>query len=150
MLYPGIEAIEETNISVGRGTEAPFEQIGAPWINGVRLAAELNARAIPGVSFYPVSFMPTSSTYAAERCQGVFLLVTDRVMLRPVWLGLEVAAALYRLYPEKYSIDAARTLLTSQRALALIKAGKDPVRLAQSWFVDEARWRDLRKKYLLY
>ncbi|HEU4785962.1 MAG TPA: exo-beta-N-acetylmuramidase NamZ domain-containing protein, partial [Gemmatimonadaceae bacterium] len=91
-LYPGIGAIEWTNISVGRGTDTPFEQIGAPWIDGVRLAAELNARHIAGIRFYPVTFTPTASNYANETCQGVFMVVTDRAALRPVRVGLEIAA----------------------------------------------------------
>lgn len=150
ILYPGIEAIEENNISVGRGTDTPFEQIGAPWIDGVQLAAELNARTIPGVSFYPVSFVPTSSKYAGEACQGVFLLVTNRQVLQPVRLGLEIAATLHRLYPEEYRLDVATSLLGSATALAHIKAGEEPAKAAKSWVVDEARWRELRKDYLLY
>ena len=92
-VYPGVGAIESTNISVGRGTDTPFEQIGAPWVDGVQLAESLNARAIPGVKFYPVRFTPLSSKYAKEECQGVFLVVTDRQALRPVRLGVELAAA---------------------------------------------------------
>src|SRR5438093_8140115 len=92
-LYPGIGAIEGTNISVGRGTDTPFEQIGAPWIDGVQLAAALNDRTIPGVRFYAVRFTPASSKYAGQECQGVFIVVTDREALRPVRVGLEVASA---------------------------------------------------------
>jgi len=150
ILYPGIGAIEETNISVGRGTDTPFEQIGAPWIDGVRLAAELNTRTIPGVSFYPVKFVPTSSKYAGEECQGVFLLVTNRQALQPVRLGLEITATLHRLYPEEFSLEAATSLLGSEKVFALIQAGEEPARVAESWLVAEARWRNLRKGYLLY
>jgi uncharacterized protein YbbC (DUF1343 family)/CubicO group peptidase (beta-lactamase class C family) len=150
ILYPGIEAIEETNISVGRGTDTPFEQIGAPWIDGVRFAAELNARTIPGVRFYPVSFAPTSSKYAGEACQGAFLLVANRLALQPVRLGLEIAAILHRLYPGEYRLEAAKSLLGSGKALARIQAGEEPARVAEIWLVDEARWRELRKGYLLY
>ena len=82
-LYTGPGAIEYTNISVGRGTDTPFEHIGAPWIDGVQLADALNARSIPGVRFYPVRFTPASSKYANEECQGVFIIVTDRVAMRP-------------------------------------------------------------------
>ena len=149
-LYPGIEAIEETNISVGRGTDTPFEQIGAPWIDGVRLAAELNVREIPGIRFSPVSFTPTSSKYAGEACQGVFLVVTNRLALQPVRLGLEIAAKLYHLYPKEYRLKAARSLLGSARALTRIQAGEAPAQVAESWEVDEARWHELRKDYLLY
>jgi len=150
ILYPGIEAIEETNVSVGRGTDTPFEQIGTPWIDGVRFAAELNARTILGVSFYPVTFVPTSSKFAGEACQGVFLLVTNRQALQPVRLGLEIAATLHRLYPGEYRLEAARSLLGSGKVLARIQAGEEPARVAESWLVDEARWRELRKGYLFY
>ncbi|HXH08017.1 MAG TPA: exo-beta-N-acetylmuramidase NamZ domain-containing protein [Vicinamibacterales bacterium] len=149
-LYPGIGAIEGTNISVGRGTDTPFEQIGAPWIDGVALAAALNARGLPGIRFYPVTFTPASSRYAGEECRGVFMVVTDRDALRPVRVGLEIAAALYRLYGAKFEIDAAARLFGSREALARAKAGEDPARIAQDWAADEARWRLLRAKYLLY
>jgi uncharacterized protein YbbC (DUF1343 family)/CubicO group peptidase (beta-lactamase class C family) len=150
ILYPGIGAIEGTNLSVGRGTDAPFEQIGAPWIDGVRLAAELNARALPGVRLYPVSFTPTTSKYAGESCQGVYLLVTNRLALRPVHLGLEIAATLYHLYPEEYRLEADSTLLGSVKVLDSIQTGEDPAQVAKSWEVDAARWHELRKRYLLY
>ena len=149
-LYPGIEAIEETNISVGRGTDTPFEQIGAPWIDGVQFAAKLNARTIPGVSFYPVTFVPTSSKYAGEKCQGVFLLVTNQQVLQPVRLGLEIAATLHRLYPKEFGLEASNSLLGSEKVFSLIQAGEEPTHVAESWLVDETRWRELRKGYLLY
>ncbi|MGH9311662.1 MAG: exo-beta-N-acetylmuramidase NamZ family protein, partial [Vicinamibacterales bacterium] len=149
-LYPGIGAIEGTNISVGRGTDTPFEQIGAPWIDGVRLAAELNARRLPGVRFYPVTFTPVSSKYQGEACQGVFMVVVDRLALRPVRVGLEVASALVRLHGDKYDIAAAERLFGSKEGLARTKAGDDPARIAASWAADEARWRLLRARYLLY
>ncbi len=97
-LYPGIGAIEGTNISVGRGTDTPFEQIGAPWIDGVKLADTLNGRNLPGIRFYPVRFTPASSKHANKECQGVFLVVTDRAALRPVRVGAEIAGALARLH----------------------------------------------------
>ena len=99
-LYPGIGAIETTNISVGRGTDTPFEQFGAPWIDATVLADALNGRRIPGVGFYPVRFTPASSKYAGQACQGVFMIVTDRAALRPVRLGVEIAAMLHKLYGE--------------------------------------------------
>jgi uncharacterized protein YbbC (DUF1343 family) len=149
-LYPGIGAIEQTNISVGRGTDTPFEQIGAPWIDGVRLAEELNARQVPGVRFYPVSFTPTSSKYQGELCQGVFMVVLDRGTLRPVRLGIEVASAIVRLHGDKYDIAAAERLFGSKEGLARARSGEDPAQIAASWAADEARWRLLRAKYLLY
>jgi uncharacterized protein YbbC (DUF1343 family)/CubicO group peptidase (beta-lactamase class C family) len=149
-LYPGVGAIEGTNISVGRGTDTPFEHVGAPWVNGVQLAAYLNARSIPGVRFYPERFTPSSSKYANTECQGVFIVVTDRDALHSVRTGLEIAAALYKLYPSDYQIDLAARLLGSKDTIARVKNGEDPAKIAESWGAAEARWRLLRAKYLLY
>jgi uncharacterized protein YbbC (DUF1343 family) len=149
-VYPGIGAIEGTNISVGRGTDTPFEQIGAPWIDGVQLAEGLNARGIAGVRFYPVRFTPASSKYAGQDCQGVFIIVTDRSALRPVRLGLEVAAMLHKLYGRAYELESSDRLLGSKEAVTRIRAGEDPQAIAAAWAAGEARWRLLRAKYLLY
>ena len=149
-VYPGIGAIEGTNISVGRGTDTPFEQIGAPWIDGVELADALNARNVAGVRFYPVRFTPASSKYAKEECQGVFIIVTDRAALRPVRLGLEVAAMLGKLYGATFELESARRLFGSSDTLTRIRAGEDPAAIAATWNAGEARWRLLRAKYLLY
>jgi uncharacterized protein YbbC (DUF1343 family) len=149
-LYPGIGAIETTNISVGRGTDTPFEQFGAPWIDGTVLAEALNARHIPGVAFYPVRFTPASSKYAGQACQGVFLIVTDRAALRPVRLGVEIAAMLHKLYASSFELDAAERLFGSREGISRIRAGDDPASIAASWNVSEARWRLLRAQYLLY
>ena len=149
-LYPGVGAIEGTNLSVGRGTDTPFEQLGAPWIDGVQLSGALNARRLPGVSFYPVRFTPASSKYANGECQGVFMIVTDRLALRPVRLGVEIAAVLHKLYGSTFELEAAERLFGSKDALTRIRAGDDPEAIAASWAVGEARWRLLRAKYLLY
>ncbi len=149
-LYPGIGAIEYANVSVGRGTDQPFEQIGAPWIDGPRLAAALNARALPGVRIYPVQFTPSSSVHAGQACQGVFFVVTNRELLQPVRLGLEVASALWRLHADRFDPQTTARLLGSAAALARAKAGDDPAAIAASWAGAEANWRRLRAKYLLY
>lgn len=149
-LYPGIGAIEGTNLSVGRGTDTPFEQLGAPWIDGVQLSDALNARRIPGVAFYPVRFTPASSKYANKECQGVFMIVTDRSALRPVRLGVEIAAMLHTLHGATFELEAAERLFGSKDNLARIRAGDDPAAIAASWAADEARWRLMRAKYLLY
>jgi uncharacterized protein YbbC (DUF1343 family) len=149
-LYPGVGAIEGTNLSVGRGTDTPFEQIGAPWIDGVRLSDALNARGIPGVRFYPVRFTPASSKYAKEECQGVFMIVTDRAALRPVRLGVELASMLHTLYGSKFELESAERLFGSKEGLARVRAGDDPASIAASWAAGEARWRRLRAKYLIY
>jgi uncharacterized protein YbbC (DUF1343 family) len=149
-LYPGIGAFEATNISVGRGTDTPFEQLGAPWIDGPRLAEALNGRAIPGVRFYPVRFTPASSVFANELCQGVFVVITNRDAVRPVRLGVEIAAALRRLAPGEFRIGAAATLFGSRDGLARLEAGGDPAAVAESWAGAEADWRALIARYTLY
>ncbi len=149
-LYPGIGAIEGTNISVGRGTDTPFEQLGAPWVDGAALAAALNARVIPGLRVYPVRFTPESSRYAGQVCHGVSLLVTDRTRLRSVRAGVEIAAALARLHPDEFEIDAAVRLLGSRDVVRRIRAGDDPAAIAASWVAGEEQWRALREPYLLY
>jgi uncharacterized protein YbbC (DUF1343 family)/CubicO group peptidase (beta-lactamase class C family) len=149
-LYPGIGAFESTNLSVGRGTDTPFEHLGAPWIDGRKLAEALNARQIPGIRFYPVRFTPTASKFAGQECQGVFMVITDRLALRPVRVGVEIASALVKLFPGQLEIDAARRLFGSAAGLERIKAGDDPAVIAASWSAGEARWRLLRAKYLLY
>jgi uncharacterized protein YbbC (DUF1343 family) len=149
-LYPGIGAIEGTNVSVGRGTDTPFEQVGAPWIDGVALADALNGRTLPGVRFYPVRFTPSSSKFANEECGGVFMIVTDRAAIRPVRVGVEIAAMLNKLYGAKYELEAAEPLFGSKDGLARIRAGADPTDIVTTWAAGEARWRLLRNRYLIY
>jgi uncharacterized protein YbbC (DUF1343 family) len=149
-LYPGLGAFESTNISVGRGTDRPFEQIGAPWIDGPRLADALNARALPGVRFYPVRFTPDSNKFAKESCSGIFIVVTDRNAVRPVRVGVEIAAALLKLFPGKLDVSAAARLFGSTQGLERLRAGDDPSAIAGSWSAAESRWRLMRAKYLLY
>jgi uncharacterized protein YbbC (DUF1343 family) len=149
-LYPGIGAIEYSNISVGRGTDQPFEQLGAPWIDGARLAATLNARRLPGIRFYPVTFTPASSKYANEACQGVFMIVTNRTALLPVRTGLEIAGALSTLFGDRFQLNNTDRLLGSAESFARVRKGEDPAVVAASWSAAESAWRQLRAKYLLY
>ena len=149
-LYPGIGAIEYSNVSVGRGTDQPFEQLGAPWIDGRRLAQHLNARRLPGIRFYPITFKPAASKYANEECEGVFMVVTNRAVFQPVRLGLEMASALWALFGDKYDAANMWRLVGSEEIVARIKQGEDPASIAARASADEARWRRLRAKYLLY
>jgi uncharacterized protein YbbC (DUF1343 family)/CubicO group peptidase (beta-lactamase class C family) len=149
-VYPGIGAIEYSNVSVGRGTDQPFEQIGAPWIDGRALAAALNERELSGVRFYPVTFTPISSKYAKEVCHGVFLVLTNRAVLQPVRVGLEIASALWKLHGDQYRMENTDRLFGWRQGLERVKAGEDPARVASGWSAAEARWRLLRAKYLLY
>jgi uncharacterized protein YbbC (DUF1343 family) len=149
-LYPGIGAIEFSNISVGRGTDQPFEQLGAPWIDGPRLADALNARKLAGIRFYPVTFTPASSKYANQACHGVFMVVTDRGALQPVRVGLEIAGALGRLFGPAYALENTEVLMGSRDSLERVVRGEDPATVAATWAAGESRWRQTRAKYLLY
>src|SRR5262249_42729952 len=101
-LYPGIGLLETTNVSVGRGTDTPFEVVGAPWIDGQVFAEALNRRQLPGVRFVPIRFTPTTSVFKGQQCGGVNIIVTDRARLRPVAMGIEVAIELRRLYSTQW------------------------------------------------
>ena len=149
-LYPGIGSIEGTNLSVGRGTDTPFEHLGAPWIDGGELAAALNARGLDGVRFYPVEFTPASSNYAGELCEGVHITVTNRDALRPVRIGLEFASALYRLYPTDFNLERAVRLIGLRETIERIKAGDDPSEIAANWADGELAWRERVAAHLLY
>ena len=151
IVYPGIGAIEGTNISVGRGTDTPFEQIGAPWIDGLALAAALNASGMPGIRFYPVTFTPAAGAkLGGQACHGVFLIVTDRERLRPVRVGLQIASTLSKLYGPQFRLEDAATLFAPKAMLEKIRAAGDPAAIAASWAADEEKWRLTRAKYLLY
>ena len=149
LLYPGVATIEGANVSVGRGTDTPFQLIGAPWIDGVRLAAELNGREIPGVRFYPVTFTPTSSRHQGERCGGVSIVLTDRERLPVVRLGLELASALDHLYGPRFELDRIAGLF-GRELVNRLRNGEPPQRIVDSWAAQEAAWRRLRAPYLLY
>lgn len=149
-LYPGIGLIESSNISVGRGTDTPFEVLGAPWIEPLQLAAALNARAISGIRFLPMRFTPTEAKYKGELCGGVQMVVTDRASLDAPELGIEIAAMLFRLYPQKYKLAAIDTLLRSQATLKALEAVQDPRRVAEEWQDDDAKFLQQRRPYLLY
>jgi uncharacterized protein YbbC (DUF1343 family)/CubicO group peptidase (beta-lactamase class C family) len=150
ILYPGTGMIETTNISVGRGTDTPFELIGAPWIAPEDLARYLNAREIAGVRFVPIRFTPASSEYAGQQCGGVNILLTDRDALDAPEMGLEIAAALHALYPEKYNLEGLDRLMVSRESLEALIRGEDPRRIAEDWQDAIERFDTVRTKYLLY
>jgi uncharacterized protein YbbC (DUF1343 family)/CubicO group peptidase (beta-lactamase class C family) len=149
-LYTGVAMIEGTNVSVGRGTDTPFEVVGAPWIKGRELAAYLNARAIPSVRFVPIVFTPSSGTNANVRCEGVNLIVLDRNTLDAPQFGIELASALHNLYPADFKLDRMADLLMNQSVLGSIAAGEDPRRIAEDWQQRLEKFIQMRQKYLLY
>jgi uncharacterized protein YbbC (DUF1343 family)/CubicO group peptidase (beta-lactamase class C family) len=149
-LYPGVALVEYTNVSVGRGTSTPFEMVGAPWINSRELAQYLNARNISGVRFVPVSFTPDASNFAEEKCAGVNIIVTDRNALDAPELGIELASALHKLYPQQFHMDRMIELLVNQSAYDAIVQGQDPRRIAEDWREPLQKFQQLRQKYLIY
>ena len=150
-LYTGIGLIETSNISVGRGTDTPFELLGAPWVNARILARTLNARLLPGVRFVPVTFTPAAPyPYAGQVCQGVSLMVMDRNALDGPELGLEVASALWKLYPNDYKLDQIDRLLVNKSVLDALRSGEDPQRVASDWRLQLEAFMQRRAAYLEY
>jgi uncharacterized protein YbbC (DUF1343 family) len=149
-LYPGIGLVETTNISVGRGTDTPFELLGAPWVDARALAQFLNHRQLPAVRFVPVDFTPQKPfPYADEICHGVRILVTDRNVLDAPELGIEVASALHRLYADKFELEKMNTLLANRAVLDAIAAGQDPQRIAEGWRAALEAFEQQRQKALI-
>jgi uncharacterized protein YbbC (DUF1343 family)/CubicO group peptidase (beta-lactamase class C family) len=149
-LYTGIGMMEYTNISVGRGTDTPFELIGAPWMDGQKLAAALNARNIAGVRFVPVRFSPSASVFKGEQCGGINIVVTDRNAFRPVRTGLEIAVALHKLFPTDWKLERYVNLIVNQESFDKLKAGEsaEEIEKAAQKKLDDFRRR--RAPLLLY
>ena len=150
-LYPGVAMLEASkNYSVGRGTDAPFEQVGADWMDGPELAAFLNGRFIPGVRVYPTRFRPSSSNFAGQMIPGIRFVVTDRNALDATRLGLELGYAFEKLYPGKIPWDTNRYLVGSHEVIAAGKSAVDPRTTVQKMEDSLAAFVKRREKYLLY
>jgi uncharacterized protein YbbC (DUF1343 family) len=149
-LYPGVALVEGTNVSVGRGTDMPFELLGAPWINARELTAYLNAREIPGVRFVAVTFTPFSSNYSGQLCRGINLVLTARKFLDSPELGIELAASLLKLYPQQFHVEKMTDILANQAVYDAIVRGEDPHRIALDWQDDLQKFEQLKEHYLIY
>jgi uncharacterized protein YbbC (DUF1343 family) len=150
LLYPGVGLLETTNLSVGRGTDTPFEVIGAPWIDPRRFAAALNRADTPGVRFVPLYFRPSTSKFAGERCGGVAMVVVNRDACRPLAVGLQVARQLRQLYPDQWETQDYDRLLGNQATLNAVLAA-EPFRAIEAlWQTDLDRFRTRRSRFLLY
>ncbi len=151
LLYPGLAMLEYSkNYSVGRGTDAPFELIGADFIKGSELAEYLNSRRVPGVRFYATRFQPVSSNFAGKSIEGVRLLVTNREVVDSAHLGFEVAAALQKLYPGKIDFSLNQRLIGSADAIRAVEGGQDPWQIGSLLEDSLANFTKIREKYLLY
>jgi len=149
-LYPGVALVEGANVSVGRGTDTPFEVLGAPWIRGRKLSRYLNNCGIAGVTFAPITFTPKTDRYKGKACNGVRITLFDRQSLDAASLGIGLVEALYRLYPGLFRIDKTLDLVGSRDVLSAIKSGKDPRDLTSLWQPSLERFLAQRSKYLLY
>jgi uncharacterized protein YbbC (DUF1343 family)/CubicO group peptidase (beta-lactamase class C family) len=150
LLYPGIGLLETTNLSVGRGTERPFEWIGAPWLDGAKLAAALNTAGLSGVRFVPVSLTPTSSVHAKKACGGVQIIVDDWNRFNPLRTGLTVAATLRDLFPDQWETKNYDRLLVHKSSYDSFKAGKPVAEIEKAWAGDLKSFRARRSPHLLY
>ena len=149
-LYPGVGLLEFTNVSVGRGTDTPFEVFGAPYIKPRSLAAALNDENLPGVRFVPVIFTPSASLFAGESCGGVQILVTDRERLNAVSIGLTMAATLRRLFAAEWEPEKLITLLCHAATYNRLLSGASPFEISADWADDLRNFADRAQPYLLY
>ena len=150
ILYPGIGLLETTNLSVGRGTETPFEIIGAPWLDGVRLARELTARELPGVRFVPVEFTPDSSKFSGQVCRGIKIVIVDRRTFQPIKTGLEIARRIRLLHPDDWEVAAYDQLLGNKRVLDALIDKKTVAAMEAVYQPDLKKFRRTRAGFLLY
>jgi uncharacterized protein YbbC (DUF1343 family) len=150
ILYPGLEILQAGSVSVGRGTTRPFERLGAPWIHGEELAAYLNRRAIPGVRFEPGKFTPQSGLYKGELCDGVKVVLTSRNGLQSMRMGIEIAAALGKLYPRMFEAAKIIFLVGNAATTKQLADAKDPTAIVTSWNSELEEFSKVRAKYLLY
>jgi uncharacterized protein YbbC (DUF1343 family) len=150
ILYPGIEILQSAGVSVGRGTQTPFEEFGAPWIDGAEVADRLNARQLPGVRFADQPFIPVSGLYAGARCGGVGIRVTEPAAVRSMRMGVEIATILHKLYPTQFHAEKLVTLLGNEDTVKQIEAGVAPEQIVASWSASLASYDETRRKYFLY
>jgi uncharacterized protein YbbC (DUF1343 family) len=150
VLYPGLEILQNAGLSVGRGTTAPFEEFGAPWIDGKEVATAMNARNLPGVHFSNQPFIPVSGLFAGKRCGGVSIRVTDRAAARSMRIGLELAELLQKKYPDHFDVTKTIVLVGNDDTVEQLKAGTPPERIIASWAKDLAAFDQVRRKYFLY
>ena len=149
ILYPGVGLLESA-VSVGRGTDTPFEVVGAPYVNDVRLAAELNRAGIPGIRFVPVRFTPRASTFKDQPCGGVYLLLTDRESCPVVDVGIVLASTLQRLHPNEFALNKLAPLLQHPATVEAIRKGKPLIEIQALWATDLGEFFARRGPFLLY
>ncbi|MEK7725458.1 MAG: exo-beta-N-acetylmuramidase NamZ domain-containing protein [Acidobacteriota bacterium] len=149
-LYPGIGLMEFTNLSVGRGTDTPFEVVGAPWLDGQKLALYLNQKNIPGVRFVPTRYKPNASVFKDQECGGINIVITEREKFKPVRVGLEIASALRILFPNDWKVDNYSRLWLNAQVFEMFKQGKSIDEIERGWNEKLNAFKTRRASYLLY
>jgi uncharacterized protein YbbC (DUF1343 family) len=150
ILYPGLEILQAGGISVGRGTDRPFERIGAPWIRGDAFVKEMNRRTVPGARFVADRFTPNSGLYAGQVCEGARVIVSDRASFEPMRMGIEIAVALAKFYSAKFDVSKMMVLVGNAETIRKLKAGKSTTEILAGWTEELESFRKVRAKYLLY
>ena len=150
VLYPGVEILQNAGVSVGRGTETPFEEFGAPWLNGDEVAAALNERHLPGLHFAAHPFIPIVGLYSGQRCGGVAIRITDRYKVRSMHMGLEIAAVLQKLYPKQFDPAKILELTGNSETVQQLQSEVAPEKIVASWSDSLAAFDKVRRKYFLY
>ena len=150
ILYPGVGLLETTNLSVGRGTDTPFEVVGAPWVDPIALARELNSHDLPGVRFVPIRFTPEASKYAGQVCGGVNVVITRRDLFHPLQTGLTMALAIRSLYRDQWDTGALNRLLASEKTRDGVLANRSVDQLQESYREELEAFKQRREKFLIY
>ncbi len=150
LLYPAVGLLESTNLSVGRGTDSPFEVLGAPWLASLELVAALRGADLPGLMFMAVEFTPRSGPYRGQLCHGVRMVVTDRQTFRPVRTGLEIARQMLRLHRQHWKVWELQRLLASRAVMQALLAGRNTAALQRLWEGELQRFLNRRRMFLLY
>ena len=150
VLYPGLEILQNAGVSVGRGTETPFEEFGAPWINGDAVAAALNNRHLAGLHFVNQPFIPVTGLYSGQRCGGVGVRITDRQAVRSMQMGMEIAAVLKKLYPDKFDTTKLIQLVGNDKTIQELQDVVPAEQIVAGWQPDLQNFDAMRKKYFLY
>lgn len=159
VVYPGTCLIEGINVSEGRGTEKPFEYIGAPWIDGKKLAATLNSQKLVGVTFEPIEFTPqeipnvaANPKYKDMKCSGIYVKVTNRNTFAPVRTGIAIVKTMYELYPDSLKFREQRfdRLAGTPLVREMILAGKSIAEIEALWKDEVKQFALKRSKALLY
>ena len=150
IVYPGLEILQNAGLSVGRGTEAPFEEFGAPWMDGEKVASALNAAHLPGLKFVSQPFIPVNGLYGGKRCGGVGVRIGDRTAVRAITAGLEIALLLQKMYPSDFDVSKTIFLLGNAATVQKLKDGVPASEIVASWQPALADYDQARGRYFLY